>query len=258
MKYYFLCFAILFGISNLCGAQTFDNEKLFNLFIKAEQGDKVGQNIVGAIYELGLPNLPQDYSEALKWYKLSALQGYADAEFSVGHFYADGLGVNIDRKEAIRWWKLSASHGSSRAQHNLGVSYKDGEGVSKDYSVAMNYFKLAAAQGEVRAYLNIALMYVEGQGVPQSYHEAKYWWRLAAEQGDSVGQSMLAIMYEAGQDVAKDYIRAHMWWNLASMNGDEEAKKNREALAIKMTAQQITQAQKLAAVCIANNFKKCE
>ena len=258
MKYFLLCFGILISISNLYAADTIDNNKLINLFRNAGQGDKVSQDIVGAIYEEGFSNLPQDYREALKWYKLSALQGFADAEFNVGRFYYDGLVINVDYKEAIRWWKLSASHGSSRAQHNLGVSYRDGVGTAIDYSEAMNYFKLAAAQGEERAYLNIATMYVKGQGVPQSYHEAKHWWILAAEKGNPVGQMMLGIMYQYGQDVAKDIVRAHMWWNLASMNGNEEAKKNREALAEKMSAQQITLAQKLATECIANNFKKCE
>lgn len=65
-------------------------------------------------------------------------------------------------------------------------------------------------------------------------------------------------MYGKGQGVAQDYVRAHMWFNLAAAHGGKNAVSNREAVAAKMTAPQITEAQKLARECQVRKYKNCE
>ena len=47
--------------------------------------------------------------------------------------------------------------------------------------------------------------------------------------------------------VPQDYVLAHMWFNLSAAQGDDpQAGKYRDALAGKMTADQLTEAQRLA------------
>ena len=53
----------------------------------------------------------QDYKEAVKWYKLAAEQGYANAQYNLGKMYAKGQGVIQDYKEALKWYKLAAAKG---------------------------------------------------------------------------------------------------------------------------------------------------
>ena len=53
-------------------------------------------------------------------------------------------------------------------------------------------------------------------------------------------------MYGEGQGVTQDYVQAHMWFNIAAANGNEEARKNRDIAAKRMTATDISRAQKLA------------
>jgi len=50
---------------------------------KAEQGDASAQNSLGIRYDTG-EGVPQDYAEAVKWYRLAAEQGYAAAQFNLG------------------------------------------------------------------------------------------------------------------------------------------------------------------------------
>ena len=74
-----------------------------------------------------------DYAEAVKWYRLSAAQGDASAQFSLGAMYGNGQGVTQDYAEAMKWVRLAAAQGDAGAQYNLGNRYFSGQGVTQDY-----------------------------------------------------------------------------------------------------------------------------
>ena len=78
--------------------------------------------------------VPQDYKEAVKWYRLAAEQGDATAQYNLGIMYDNGQGVPQDYKEAIKWYRLAAEQGNAKAQYNLGAMYDNGEGVPQDYA----------------------------------------------------------------------------------------------------------------------------
>ena len=64
----------------------------------------------------------KDPIAAIKWYRLSAEQGYADAQYNLGVSSIDGLGVTQDYQEdteAEKWMRLSAEQEHERAQFNL-------------------------------------------------------------------------------------------------------------------------------------------
>ena len=54
--------------------------------------------------------MPQDYAEALKWFRKATDQGQADARFSLGIMYKNGEGVPQDYVQAHMWLNLAASH----------------------------------------------------------------------------------------------------------------------------------------------------
>jgi uncharacterized protein len=60
------------------------------------------------LYSLG-HGVPQDYAEALPWYRKAAEQGDANAQFNLGAMYAQGHGVPRDNVEAHMWLSLAAS-----------------------------------------------------------------------------------------------------------------------------------------------------
>jgi len=45
----------------------------------------------------------QDYRAAVKWYKLAAEQGDADAQYNLGWSYANEQGVTRDNTRAYMW-----------------------------------------------------------------------------------------------------------------------------------------------------------
>ncbi len=175
----------------------------------AEQGNVYAQFLVGSAYRFG-DGVPQDYAEAMKWYRHAAEQGYADAENALGTMYRHGQGVPQDYAEAMKWYRRAAEREEASAQNNLGVMYR------------------------------------HGQGVPQDYAEAMKWYRRAAEQSHAKAQYSLGFMYFSGEGVPQDYTLAHMWFNLAGASGLEEARGTRDTVAKLMTPVQIAEAQRLA------------
>ena len=66
--------------------------------------------------------------------------------------YARGLGVPQDYAEAVRWYRLAADQGHASAQVGLGSMYINGEGVPQSYVQAHMWHNLVAsrATGEMR------------------------------------------------------------------------------------------------------------
>ena len=62
------------------------------------------------MYSLG-QGVPQDYTEAIKWYRKAAEQGDAAAQNHVGLMYAQGQGVSQNFPEAAKWWRQPAEIG---------------------------------------------------------------------------------------------------------------------------------------------------
>ena len=73
---------------------------------------------MGACYANG-NGISQSYTEAVKWFRLAAEQGVAEAQFNLGVCYYFGEGVAKNKATAIRWWKKAAAQGNSDAQDNL-------------------------------------------------------------------------------------------------------------------------------------------
>lgn len=159
--------------------------------------------------------MPQDYAEALTWYRRAAEQGHADAQYEIGHLYHNGHGVSQSYAEAAQWYRRAAEQGHAKAQFLLG------------------------------------LMYHYGHGVPQNDAEALRWYRRAAEQGHAPAQILLGALYAHGQGVPQDYVRAQAWLNLAAArlpSGPDRdlAVRTRDTVAKRMTPAQLASAQEIA------------
>jgi TPR repeat protein len=104
--------------------------------------------------------------------------------------------------------------------------------------------------GDLKSQAQLGLMYSKGLGVPQDYYEAAKWYYRAADRGDPQAQFALGMMYNKGQGVRRDYVLAEMWLNLSASKivGDDRdfVARTRDAVASKMTAEQLAAAQRLA------------
>ena len=226
----------------------------------AEQGDADAQAFLGATYDEGL-GVPQDYTEAVKWYGRAAEQGHAEAQFSLGAMYHGGVGVPQDYSGAMKWYRRAAEQGHDGAQYNLGLMHYDGigvpqsytdarpwflraaergharsqfilglmyhlgQGLPQDYTAAVKWYSRAAEQHDADAEFNIGLMYYHGEGYSRSYADATQWFLRAAEQGHARAQFVLGLMYDEGLGVPQDYIHAHKWYNLAASRFQESEQR---------------------------------
>jgi hypothetical protein len=57
-------------------------------------------------------------------------------------------------KEALKWYRLAADQGNAQAQNNLGFMYDSGEGVPQNYSQAYIWYSLAGTSGNADAVKN--------------------------------------------------------------------------------------------------------
>ena len=101
----------------------------------AEQGDANAQLNLGLMYRKGL-GVPQDDTEAVKWYQRAAEQGLAQAQI---------LLCAMPQRDTITWCRLAAERGDPGAQNILGIMYATGTGgAPQDFVQAYMWFNLAA------------------------------------------------------------------------------------------------------------------
>lgn len=203
--------------------------------VRAEQGDAKAQYELGRMYYQG-KGVPQDYVEALRWYRRAADQGNAKGQYAVGFMYERGKGVPQDYVQASAWFRKSAEQGSAIAQCALGYVYAEGNGAPQDYATAVGWYRKAADQGYAEAQVVLGYMYAEGKGVPQDYTGAVRWYHQAADQGYARGQDGLGYAYSHGAGVPRNYGEAARWYRKAAKQGDEYARRALESMNIRFSA----------------------
>ena len=115
-----------------------------SLHVAAEQGDASAQTDLGLLYYKG-QDVPQDYTEAMRWFRKAADQEHARAQWGLGHMYEQGNGVARDLSEAAKWYRKAAERGDTVAQWNLGAMYEWRDGVPRDYKLAHMWYNLASS-----------------------------------------------------------------------------------------------------------------
>ena len=128
-----------------------------------------------------------DFATALLEWTALAEAGDTNAQYNLGIMYDNGYGVPQDYKEAVKWYRLAAEQGQARSQYNLGIMYDNGQGVPQDYKEAVKWYRLAAEQGYAKAQTNLGLMYGKGQGTLQDNATAHMWSNIGAANGEELG-----------------------------------------------------------------------
>ena len=162
-------FLSLFFIVNLAWGEI-DLREIKKL---AESGDVEAQFNLGLIYDQG-QGVPQNYSEAVKWYRKAADQGHADAQYFLGTMYVQGQGVPLNYAEATKWLKKAAEQGLTDAQFILGGMYYHGQGVLKNFQTAYVWWSIAFENGDKTSKKNLQTLSSEmtPQQIAQAQKEA--------------------------------------------------------------------------------------
>jgi TPR repeat protein len=167
---------------------------------------------------------PFEGPEAVRWYRVEAERGCADAQTNLGVCHEFGHGVVQDYAEAARWYRMAAERWSANAQNKLIVGIQSGRFVPLDsdeegkwYSREdkSRWFKSVlkgVERGEAEEQVCLGLFYEKGFVVPQDYAQAVHWFRKAG----AAGHYKLALCYENGHGVPQDYEQAVHWFRKAA------------------------------------------
>jgi len=108
-------------------------EALTTLIPLAQAGDPQAQYELAGFYHYGYVG-SNDFAKALKWYRASARQGYADSMVGLSVMYLGGQGVAKDRREAFVWLNLAAQYMSDKQALTKVKNVRDeiGRTLTKD------------------------------------------------------------------------------------------------------------------------------
>ena len=119
-----------------------------------------------------------------------------------------------------------------------------------NYLAAARLLAPCARNGNPRAQAMLGFLYENGLGAPQAYGVAAELYAQSAEHGDPSGQYLLGLSYDKGHGVDRNDVLAYKWLNLAAAGAPLRDRENylkiRNAVASKMSLNQITEAQWLA------------
>ncbi|MGA9450137.1 MAG: tetratricopeptide repeat protein, partial [Verrucomicrobiia bacterium] len=214
---------------------------------KAETGDAQAQYNLGHYFANG-QGVAQDYAEAVKWYRKAAEQGNADGQFELGRCYANGQGAARDKVEAVKWFRKAAEQGFAQAQCELAMQL----GFLGDQNEGIKWLREAAQNGVAEAQCELGMAYLGyaaffDKVVPKDAVEAVQWLGKAAEQGDAQAQGNLGDCYFRGQGTIRDYIQAYKWVNLAAAQGYTGEDLPLSRVEQLMTPDQIAEGKRLSA-----------
>jgi TPR repeat protein len=230
----------------------------------AAKGHVAAQYLLGRTYQQGL-GVGKDPHKALEWYqraadggsdkaKLSlarlyaepqkalavyyaveaAQAGNAEAQFTLGRYFSEGLGVQVDAAHACMWFSQAAEQGLASAEFALGKAYEEGAGVDADLAQACSWYRLAAAQGLPAAQLALERLDAVGLSRGRASKGAKRlavrerrkadsrWIKFAAK-GTREDFFNLGQMFEAGIGVEKSAKQARLWYQQAAELGHAQA-----------------------------------
>lgn len=212
----------------------------------AEQGHAHAQDILGSMYLVGR-GVPRDEAQAVEWVRRAAEQGHPTAQFHYAAALARGLGgLTRDDQAAFTWFTKAAQQGHRESMTRVGLGYLRGVGVAKSDQEALSWLRKAAAGNDPSGQYELGMAYAKGEaGLVRDIREATAWFQQAASRGYPLSQAALGKIYEDGAGVPIDYVFAYAWYSLALANGvrDKLVAERRDALAQKMTAAQIADAQ---------------
>lgn len=250
--------------ARMCLAKLYSDQpkRAFECYYRAASlGDAWGQYVVGDMYSCG-KGVPQNYSEAMRWFKMSANQGDPMALFNVGHMYENGRGVPSDRSEAIKWYQKAAEKGHDGAKDRLlsllekkeeqleiSVGRRISEGMSNE---GLTEFEFLSDSEEIATCLrkhvpNYRIIVTEEKNKQKKslaenaqkelasgetcekrgqLEAAFRHYCNAADFGDAKGAFYVGYMYEHGEGVQRNIKSAVEWYTKSAEMGNRGAQHN--------------------------------
>jgi hypothetical protein len=162
--------------------------------------------------------------------------GSPAAQYNLGMFYNNGIGVEKNPSQAFHWFEKAANGGDPLGHYKVGCYYA-GQfpgAVEVNEEKAFTHKLTAAEAGYMLAQHDVALAYTHAG----NFEEAAKWWRSAAEQGDVTAFSTLSQWHIEGQRVPADTSKAYEYLltavRLVSQQQSQQVKPLLEKLRISL------------------------
>lgn len=165
----------------------------------AKGGDATAQVLLGNWYYSGQNGLPQDYTQAAKWYQKAAEQKNVIALGNLGLCYQYGHGVEKDSLQAMKYELTSLVNGNKKFLENkiqtagtgvifdnilLANFFRNDKTPARDLDKAVEFYTAAADRGNVPAQRDLGVMLLN----MKKGDDAFKWFKKAADNGDPTGQ----------------------------------------------------------------------
>ena len=167
---------------------------------------------IGKMHCYGL-GTEQDYAEAFKWFKKSAIEGNKFAQFSLANLYYYGNGTDQSYEQAYHWYTAASNQGQPYAAYAIAQMYANGEYVGNDESEAKRYYKQALAgflkleaddQADDNLLYKIGRMFKLGLGTDVDMPKAIDYFKRAADLGNRNARRIMALEYISSENVEQD------------------------------------------------------
>ena len=231
LRLWILLFAVVVAACN-------PKDKATQLQEKALQGDAQAAFELGEMHASGV-GLPQNNTEAVRWYRIAAEKGNIKAQSLIGTAYHRGIGFAIDDIQATQWLNKAAEQMDPLAQFQLGEGFESGWVGQKDNAEAYKWYLLSASQGYTKANKKVTSIEndltkdqrVDGQKRALEFRTERVKKETgsidlmikASQAGDPEAQYKLGAAYSFGNGLPKNDIASVEWLTRAAQQGQNEA-----------------------------------
>ena len=164
----------------------------------------------------------KDYEKALPILRKSAELGNSEAQYNLGYFLQNGVGITKNEKESFEWYKKSSEKGFNNGHYAMMMAYGNGIGTEINSKKAFEYALLCANNNDATCMWNIVNCYKNGLGVPKNIPRTLEWATKLSllENPENLNLSgnitstrlSLAYIYRDGDNVKKDFYKSYIWF----------------------------------------------
>jgi TPR repeat protein len=141
--------------------------------------------------------------------------------------------------------QVLAERGIADAQFSLGLNFANGVGAAQDFVQAASWYRKAAEQSHALAQFNLGRMYALGQGLPCDAAQSLLWIEKSANLGDAGAQFSLGQTHQRtslrgpAPEISAERIVAYKWFRLAADQGYAGSEAACEIMNLQMSREDL-------------------
>jgi len=164
-----------------------------------------------------------DKNKAVRLYRRAGMYGHPWAYLTLGNLFRE-----VDIQQALRYYKVGAIDGIGDCEFALGLCYRDGcEGLAPNLDLAFKWIREAALQETCNAGNALGECFENGWGCEKDFRKALYWYDVSqtgVENGDRIRRMLaetktqLPLRLEGFDYQIKHYKQDAGWWKNHYLN----------------------------------------